>query len=667
MAVAKMQKLNIVGHNKDEEAIVDYLHDTGFIEISSWKKPEETTKINIEQKEQAESSLTSRLAELKFAIDFLEQYKTQSKRQMLEKLLNPKIEITEETIEEIKNNNRISEITKEVSEFDQELRQLQAKKEQVKEEEELLENWRDLHISLTEQLETKTSKIIFGQIDDKQYLEFVRELDKKIKKIEVRKINTKDKVNNLVVIFLKEQEKEVEKISMEYNFKTVELPSIDESPVAYLDKSDQKIEEIAAGIEKLENKIKEYSQDYLNKLKIAYDITDWQAKQVEIQKKFAKTKRAFSMIGWLKKTDYKTFKAGLEKLTEEVEVIELEPEENEPIPVTIQNSKLITPFESITTLYGIPKSSEVDPTPFLSLFFIIFFALCLTDAGYGILLMVLSFAALKIMKPKGGAEKLIKLLFIGGFVTLIIGALTGGWFGLILTDLPPGIAFLATPLLWLQQVDPIKNPMTILILSLALGFIHLWFALGIDIWWKLKTGEKKDALLGTLPWFIFFTALAIFILTSTGLITESFKDTAKYIVYGSLILMVITQGYKEKNIGKKAFFGIGSLYGIIGYLSDLLSYSRLLALGLTTAVIAMVINIIAVLFRDMIPYVGTVVMVVILIGGHLFNLIINVLGAYIHSGRLQFVEFFPKFFEGGGKTFEPFQRESKYVIYKKFK
>ena len=135
----------------------------------------------------------------------------------------------------------------------------------------------------------------------------------------------------------------------------------------------------------------------------------------------------------------------------------------------------------------------------------------------------------------------------------------------------------------------------------------------------------------------------------------------KCLVFGGLILVVLTKGRKQKNIFLKILVGIGGLYDLIGYFSNVLSYSRLLALGLATGVIAMTINLLAEIFSDMIPVVGTMVGVVILIGGHLFSLAINALGAFIHSTRLQCVEFFPSFIEGGGRRFVSFKREGKYV------
>ena len=155
----------------------------------------------------------------------------------------------------------------------------------------------------------------------------------------------------------------------------------------------------------------------------------------------------------------------------------------------------------------------------------------------------------------------------------------------------------------------------------------------------------------------------LWILASVEMLPASTAQIFLYIILVATVGLVLTQGRDNKNPLLKIAMGILSLYGLVGYFSDVLSYSRLLALGLSTAIIASVVNLVAFLFMDMIPWapLGWVVAIVIMVGGHIFNMAINVLGAYIHSGRLQFVEFFPKFMEGGGRRFRPFARESKYV------
>lgn len=650
MAIAKMQKLGIVGHKKDEERIVELLHDSGVVEILVPERKED-------QAEVPDGALASKLSEMKFAIELLEGHRTKECGEFLQKILNPKIEIAKKDAQETKDAPEILEAVREVARLDQEQKRIATERAQYAERHLMLEPWQALPVVLEEDLGTRTSGAFFGTISSEGYDEFARAA-------QATKVAEQDGTSYVMAVFLKEREKETESAFLEAGGKMVDLPRVGMRPAEYLREADREIRKCDKANAALVKNLQKYAKKYLRKLKISYDVASWEEERAAARTRFQNSKSAFYLVGWAKAKEFEKLQESLAKLTREAEVMKLEPEEGEDMPIAIENSSLMRPFESITTLYGLPRATEVDPTPYLAIFFIVFFALCLTDAGYGLLLISLSYLALKFMKPADGVKKVIRLLMFGGFITVAIGALTGGWFGIVLADMPESMSFIVAPLLWIQQVDPIKDPMKILILSLVLGYLHLWFGLGIDMWWKYRNDQKRDALLGTMPWFIFFTAVAFWALAITGVTSASLATPGKYLVWGSLVLMVVTQGYSQKGILKKSFFGIGSLYSIIGYVSDLLSYSRLLALGLTTAVIAMVINIIALLFRDMIPYVGWIFMILVLVGGHIFNLVINVLGAFIHSSRLQFVEFFPKFFEGGGKRFDPLERESKYISVK---
>jgi len=295
---------------------------------------------------------------------------------------------------------------------------------------------------------------------------------------------------------------------------------------------------------------------------------------------------------------------------------------------------------------------------YLAPFFILYFALCLTDAGYGLLLAVLSFATIKLMKPKGGAKKIMNLMMLGGIMTFIIGALFGGWFGIVITDLPEGA--LRNFFEAVRLIDPVAEPMTVLVMSFILGFIQMVVGNLVNMFWKITHGEAKEGIITSGFWAMYLLIIGFWIATMAGLFTAA-SQVALYLVLGWTGVMVLSQGYDKKNPIMKLLGGISSLYGLVGYLSDILSYSRLLALGLSTGIIAMVVNLVADLFAGMVPYVGFLVWIVIIVGGHLFNLAINVLGAFIHSGRLQYVEYFPKFMVGGGRKFKPLTKQAKYV------
>jgi len=281
-------------------------------------------------------------------------------------------------------------------------------------------------------------------------------------------------------------------------------------------------------------------------------------------------------------------------------------------------------------------------------FFFAFFGMMISDAGYGIVIALLTGLILWKFKPQGMAYKLIKLGFYGGISTIIWGALFGGWFSDIISILTGG-KFVIRPL-WF---NPLDDPMRLLLWSFIFGGLHIFVGLGIKGYMLIRDGKVKDAIFDIGFWYIFLLGIAL--LFAGGV----FATIGKYMAIVGAVLLVLTQGRDKKGIISKFFSGVLSLYNSVSYMSDILSYSRLLALGLATGVVGSVINAIGTLFGFNIF--GIIILIVVFTIGHLFNIAINALGAYVHASRLQYVEFFGKFYEGGGRPFNPFRIKTKYT------
>lgn len=371
-----------------------------------------------------------------------------------------------------------------------------------------------------------------------------------------------------------------------------------------------------------------------------YDHLTLQRDRLAVTDNFASTGQAVLITGWARAADVDRLEKELNQVSKTATLIATEPEEGEVFPVALKNSPLVEPFEAVTNLYSTPSHREIDPTPALAPFFFVFFGIALGDAGYGILLTLLSLFLLKKLQPKGMGEQLLKLLVLGGLATIGFGILSGGWFGDLL-PLPP---------LWFNPVD---DPMKMLIFSLILGVIHLYTGMGIQAYRSIKAGKVMDALFDQGFWYLFLTGLPL-------LAFPPLQGVGKVMALVGAAGLILTQGRNQKNVFMKLISGVGSLYDVTGYLSDVLSYSRLLALGLAGGVIAVAINTMGRMLASA-GAIGLVVMVLLLVGGHIFNLIISALGAFVHTSRLQYIEYFGKFFEGGGKAFTPFQIKTQYV------
>ncbi len=414
----------------------------------------------------------------------------------------------------------------------------------------------------------------------------------------------------------------------------------------------RKMEEIREENERIVSDNRAMAEDLVPVLGL-WDYYEDKKNLSEVTNSFQRTDYTYVIRGFVKAKEIDKLRQGLSAFTE-ILVTDEEPTLEDDPPVYLENPPLLRPFEVITNIYGFPQYNEVDPTPILAPFFWIFFGICLADAVYGIILAVGCWFFLKTQKLADGGQKLVRLLMYSGVSTILMGALMGSWFA----DLPT-VFFGGTIIERLAKsvavLDPIGDPLTLLVISIVLGVIQVWVGILVKMYALIRAGEVKEGILSQGSWGLLIPGLMGVVAQKAGIINSSIP---LYVMYLGAFLVMYSASRGQKNILLKPFAGLYGLYSIVGYFSDTMSYSRLLALGLASAVIGVVVNKMAELVVGMVPVVGWVFVPIILLGGHIFNLVINVLGSFIHAGRLQFVEFFTKFFEGGGRPFKPLKRVS---------
>jgi V/A-type H+-transporting ATPase subunit I len=339
------------------------------------------------------------------------------------------------------------------------------------------------------------------------------------------------------------------------------------------------------------------------------------------------------------------------------EIAEVEPEDGAEPPTLLRNGNFSSAIEPLITMYGIPTYGGFDPTTIVTPFFYLFFGMCFGDAGYGLVISGLLLFLMMKHRITGTLKKFLVILTVGNIMAVIVGAMTFSWFG----DSVTSFSFLRplSGLRSLQILDPMNDPMTFLNISLTLGFIQIMTGLVISLAENLKKGNKMAAFSDQGGWIIFLCGLVLLGLSSSGAIRLSSSVSSAIAAAGAVIL-VATQGREKESVFGKLFSGVLSLYNVTGYLGDVLSYSRLLALGLGSAAVGMVINLLANLVSG-VPYVGVLLGIVIFVLGHVFSIAVNILGAFVHSLRLQYVEFFGKFYESSGEDFSPLSMSTQYV------
>ena len=346
--------------------------------------------------------------------------------------------------------------------------------------------------------------------------------------------------------------------------------------------------------------------------------------------------------GWAPAEELAAVEKFLESLDCAWEASDPTEEEIPKVPVRLRNNWFTRPLNMVTEMYSLPSYGNVDPNPLMAPFFILFYGIMMADMGYGILMFAAGFFITRKYRPKGTMGHLFGLLTLCGVSTFIMGALTGGFFGDFLTQavkLTTGGDF-ALPALF----TPLNDTLMILIGSMALGLVHIVTGMAISFVRKLRRGAVLDALFEEVTWWVVFLGIGLMALGVTNLV-----------LYLGIALVILGPLVTEKGFGKLT--GIfGSLYNhVTGYFGDILSYSRLMALMLAGSVIAQVFNTLGAIPGNI------VIFVIVSMAGNALNFALNLLGCYVHDLRLQCLEFFGKFYEDGGKPFEPLGFKSKYV------
>ena len=639
MAIVPMHKVFLAGMQKERGQILDTLQHMGVVQIDAFEASEQ-------EKFQAYLSPASYAAELnrtedalfqiKTAIDALSVYDTSKKPLFAAKRAISR----QEWAELAERAPTILAQAKQISERLEAMRSLAAQQNQLENQTAQLAAYKRYELPL-DAVGTKYTDFFAGSISA---LFSAGELKEKAQSLaaEIEVLGQDEENIYISAVCLKTDHEALQALLDERGFRTALQDGIKSTAAAELLRLEhlkQKLEDERAQLQlSLTNEV-----DSLTDFKAAYDYYKSQQDKILAQEKLAQTHAVFFLQGWLPTEKEEAVKTCMQKKfpTTVLEITEPDPEEE--YPILLHNNRFAEPFELVTELYSLPDSHEVDPNAVMSVFYFVFFGMMLSDAGYGIVLALITGFLLAKYKPEGTMGKLMKMIFLGGISTIFWGVMFGGWFGDLLSGIP------AFAPLWF---NPLENPMKLLLWSFVFGGVHLVAGMAMKAWLLIRKGHWLDAVFDIGLWYVLFAGLILW-----------FVGFGPAVTLIGAVGLVLTQGRHEKNIFKKFATGLLSLYDITSYLSDILSYSRLLALGLATGVIGQVVNTMAKLGGNNV--LGIIMFVLVLLVGHTFNIAINTLGAYVHSSRLQYVEFFGKFYSGGGHAFTPFQTDSRYVAVQK--
>ncbi len=365
------------------------------------------------------------------------------------------------------------------------------------------------------------------------------------------------------------------------------------------------------------------------------------AKEAREQTPAGKTEMTAYFTGWVREDRIDRLQKALDKaLPLRYTLLLSDPEEGETVPTALKNNRFVTPFETITDMFSSPPQGSLDPNPVMSVWYWIIFGMMVGDVGYGAVMLIALTLFKKLKKPRGEMAKLVDVLLFGSVPTMLFGVLYGSYFG----------ASWFAPVF----VSPLDDPVSMLVTSLGVGMLHIFCGMIMKMAEDFRHHRPWDAIFDQLSWICILSGAVMMIIPAT------FTVGLVLCVAGALTVL-FTAGRKKKGFGKVTG-GLLGLYNITGFISDILSYSRILALALSSGVIGMVMNLLASMVRgEGFNPLGILLSLVVYLIGHIFNIAMSLLSAYVHDSRLQYIEFFGKFYEGGGVPFKPLTREAKYV------
>ncbi len=658
MAKVKLLRFEIVSLISESKRLMDYIQKLGIADIE-----------NIEDEEliKCDTSAAAEQYRKKYdlaqkAISILEN-NCGLKRSMLESFTDFKqIEYSEYRVMADKAD-ATEALCKDIVELNSKVEDTERR---INEEKRLIDfysPWDALDIPMASK-RTMTTNIYVGTLggfyNSDQIIKIINDLDPDLNEIAVEVISSEKLQTCVVVIAHQSVSGRTENALRQMGFVVSEKPA-QALPSKAMQNVKVSVSEMEEEIVKLKASIKGFADNY-DDFRFLSDYASAQAEKYVTFDNTAQTEKTFVIRGYLPEVMSEETKFEIEnKFICQMDLSEPD-YENADVPVLIKNGSFAGGVESITNMYSSPSNKDIDPNPIMAFFYYVFFGFMLSDAGYGVLMLIFSLFAKKKVKVTGSNLKFVNMVFYCGISTVFWGTMFGGWFGdLIPTVCTNFLGYDTGPNLAVWM-DPVSNSMTLLLFCLGFGIIQLFAGVLINGYLLLKKKEYVGAVCDTVPVMVFVMGFAILGGSLIAEIPQWILPWGTRLLAVGAVLIILTAGRNSKNIIGKLGGGLYALYNVTtGYVGDILSYSRLLALSLVTGVVANAVNLLSTMPGNIIAF------AVIFVIGHTINFAINIIGTYVHTNRLQYVEFFSKFYEGSGRCFTPFKINSKYFIVKEEK
>lgn len=663
MSIVKMKRLRLIGMRDQRESMLRLLQHLGCVEIDEpgdrsqdpdWASLTRPDTGALNEARDARSSVENALKALK-------KYGPKQKGG----LLTPRPVITEgELFDDEAYRTGLADAGQLVA-LERKISTLYAEQNKLRTQKLALAPWLTLDIPL-ETASTPEVAVQFGTVAASTDLDAMDgALGAVTDLYELMRAGADNELKYLVFLCHRSAEEECQAVLKEYGFSRSALRGWTGTAAENDRQLDQKLAEAARELEATIAQVGEYAAKK-GALERCLDRADQEIAREEARCRLLDSSTAFFLEGWVPVPDEQKLLEALGQYVCCWETQDPEPEDYPVVPVKLKNNRFTEPLTTITEMYSLPAYDGVDPNGLMAPFYIFFFGFMFADLGYGLILAGACAFINHKAHPKGGFGQLIRLMIMCGISSAVIGFLTGGFFSDFLTQFTgmlglaqPVIPFLSVPDGVTGVPGPLLNvmgdPMTVLVFALAVGFVQIVVGMIVKFWMLCRDGQVVDAILDIGTWWVIFAGIGLFAL--------GVGNVAGYPVVLIIgCLMLLGQGRTAKGFGRVTAI-IGAVYnGVTGYFGDILSYSRLMVMMLAGSVIGQVFNILGAMpGGGLPPAIGIPIFFIIFIIGHAFNIGLNVIGTYVHTSRLQYLEFFKQFYKEGGRPWRPLNIATTYV------
>lgn len=627
--IVPMKRLTLIGRKVDEDALLGALQAISAVQIIPAEDGRESALL---------SQLDSRVQRLQSAQYTLKKF---AKKQGL----GPKPEKSAEELAEVLPASM--ELCAKVEELERSISTLQAEAEKHRALAAQLRPWEGLAVDITEIRNTRSVRYFAGFLRAEQ-VEQLPDLEAVIE------VYGGEREKAVLIACLESKQEAVLTAIKELNLREYTFPNLSGTPADNIKMLESKAAEAAEQAEQLQAELAALGEDR-PALCFGQDAA-LIARDLETGKGQTRaTEATFILEGWAREDKQKEIEAALNEVTDIYYLDFSDPAEDETPPTVLQNKPVVEPYEAVTNLYSLPAYGALDATPLMMPFYFIFFGMMLTDTGYGIILAIGAALFIKVMKPKGMMAGLAGVLMQGGISTIFMGLLFGSFFGVTWPQIFKGLPFENV----FPLIDSSTEPLAMLAVCAGLGIVHMFFAVFIATYWCIKAKDWWGAIIDNFCWVLIISGLILLASPMLGF-PAVLSTIGKWMAILAALAVFLFAGRSKKNIAGRLLSGGGKLYDIASWLGDVLSYARIFALGLSTGVIGLVLNILcwdmlygAFQSNAVMQVIGFIITATLSVGIHLFMMAISTLGCFVHTARLQYVEFFGKFYEAGGKPFRP--------------